>query len=883
MYRQSGMTRVLRLVFVFLCLRHASASTALPLEEMLISLKADILEASVDAIREFQRDSSDTSHVYHSVVASTMDKPREDIARADAEQAIETELEFEEFVAGRDVTLEDGATVGGVDVSEEVVTTDNHHEVQGHLDFKDNVTVWSLYASTVQGVDMDDLARQAVTVDGEVLIRAGKRVRGTLAVDGGISLDGRFCGKDVDAFFRVASTDSPVRLGNVTVVGSVKLKENLKTGLLNNLPYPIEAIDRLDRKTPWRLKGVEGTLTVAGPVEVDGLVQGLSLPTDVVPLNGPVLVPAPKTFYGTVKFLDKLYLNGTLNNMWPDSVLSTPSEPRNAFKNVIFKGKVHVRGTIRTPKIFDLEFYELINDIIMREEIESSGTLVFESPKILDELRATAAFTKNRNDTESVLYLVSRKKNATIKGKKYFSLGGFKDAMTASVNGFQLKDLADCLSSKRDQVIPQRFQLPRASFETLDIRGTVNLDDLADLRSETDTAELAIFQEKVKVEELVIRGGLDIRGNRLSGTGWNRFLEHRASLSRPQELWGDYEVDAVATDAMTVREVNEVDFEKFLGAVVGRDEKEVTIRSPKRMEAIYAKDVECLKGINGQKLSELGNRAVWLAKDNYLVGDWTFDEELEVEHFEALGELQGLNVADMADDIIYPNEDAAIPAVKIFIHGMSVQGNLNASRINEKPMADVLTKSGDQNITGFVEFKDVMVRKSMEVEGKLGRVEVEELAALARELQRGVFSLSRVHGGDIVFEHPVHISGNLNVTGSVNSHHLKPLLKSAVRVDRPTEITAVKKFTGKVNSLKDIKAGKVEGEVFREVARDLVLKRGHHVVPGRKVFPSLSVKGVLVEEQLVVRGRVDGTRLEEVLADALRLNRSEESPGWTFF
>ena len=53
-------------------------------------------------------------------------------------------------------------------------------------------------------------------------------------------------------------------------------------------------------------------------------------------------------------------------------------------------------------------------------------------------------------------------------------------------------------------------------------------------------------------------------------------------------------------------------------------------------------------------------------------------------------------------------------------------------------------------------------------------------------------------GGDIVFEHPVHISGNLNVTGSVNRQLLKPLLKSAVRVDRPVEITAVKKFAGKV-------------------------------------------------------------------------------------
>ena len=49
-----------------------------------------------------------------------------------------------------------------------------------------------------------------------------------------------------------------------------------------------------------------------------------------------------------------------------------------------------------------------------------------------------------------------------------------------------------------------------------------------------------------------------------------------------------------------------------------------------------------------------------------------------------------------------------------------------------------------------MEFKDVVVGKSMEVEGKLGRVEVEELATLARELQRGVFSLSRVHGDPIL-------------------------------------------------------------------------------------------------------------------------------------
>ena len=665
-------------------------------------------------------------------------------------------------------------SINGLNVAKDIIKLNQgSYRVASPVVFQSPVTFFnSLRTPNIGNINLESFLSRVIISDVEQVIT------------GPILLAGRvFFGHPVEsAYFNGLHLNSVtndlvrldtqvVSLGSKVFARSVNFPNSLIVdGNVNGIRIPEQLLLTSVPQTISAPKRFVHHHTFESQVVVKRTVDGISIPQDIVTLSGGDHLPVV-TFANGIDVFS--HVTAGLVDTVDLSVLAYESvkASHGVLFNPILNGPVFVNGDIIvTGPINGQDVSFLARDVIRHYQsgiVAVKGTKFFRGPLSIPAVRVDllnghplSAFASiGGNEVFSHMQFISASFNRTT-------------VKSESVNGINILKLhANRISLYLPGFLPHGInflhELRVSQGLTLDgsIQNIVPTRDLVLKSAHQEVTGTKHFLNLKIVHSLKSHNGANCR--LVDGVNITWIKARSVSLVAPQamDLTRIVLENSGAQSLMTER-IGRISLRDFLPNVMVKSQPQ-KIASSKRFNGLVSSynDVTSRYGINGIKLDQLDKHAIHLVGSTTIDRAVIFTENLRVNRDVQVNRLiNKISLPDFLPKVLYKTGHSVVQSPVTLYGPLQVLGDINTPSVNNMWIPEVsLLKKYDQTIDAIALIPNITFLRNVIVGGTVNRIDLDRF-------DRSIMKLDRpnVFPGDLRFETHVQVRLEVNVKGTVS-------------------------------------------------------------------------------------------------------------------
>lgn len=600
-------------------------------------------------------------------------------------------------------------------------------------------------------------------------------------------------------------------------------------------------------------------------------------------------------------------MKGEITGKDLDAFLSNPllKDTTNIKSKVIFKNLI-VEGDVIVQNKFNDSNWDILKDIVPKstQPLTINSLKTFEGNVFVENgLNVQSGFINNRRIKE--FFTIDTDQDITtdeLNGEIIFD-NLQVDGLFDGVNITDLTDSTMKLTGDQtvsaDLVFEDDFDNPdsviiedRAASviaKSLEVTETCNNWMVPDaLYIENDNSIILNSPEfnRLYIDQLVIDGNLET-SFKISGVNLDDFDKVRLSKTQFREITAPYEIGRAKMQSLDFKYLNGQKKEDISTFVTKMDNIHSEIAAGKvniRNLRVNGK-LDVLR-INGIDLQQLTEDAVWLKEDSYISEPITFIDNISVRELLLAGNVGNKHFENFMHDIVQKTDDSTtFTGKKTYMNGLEVRGNVAADYINSIHVPNLLNINSKQTLEGTAYINgNVNIYENIQTNGIVNEVSMQKLSKFVKYARNNEYHLegdvsfadgtfidnfivnglvndlynpenilnSVVHIHDdnnfennIVFNGPVIIRNNLDISNVYNGVNVKDLLENIIFLNDDGVINSSLEFKepltvhGTLNIFHNLQGNMLKGCSIEEWKKSAIVLDQSHKVFGRKHFHDL--------------------------------------------
>ena len=669
-----------------------------------------------------------------------------------------------------------------------------------------------------------------------------------------------------DSIQNLIFIDEKTNVTNILHFSNVSLKsknisaENLATSSckINGIIICELSADIVRQNSTDVIHGVKefvANQNIGDDLEIEGTINGLEFPDDVVTIPGDNIITANKTFESEIVF-QSLNVSGKINEVdLAEESLSIIRDENvtgiNTFNESVYAKEMLVGGRLDGIDIKELEkdtlSLTLDQNVTGRKKfsskyglsslgnisvsgltngidldkwcrnimtLNSSSSLKFTKKVIFEDgvdIIGNITIKGKLNDVifPDEIVLVDKKQNIT-------GLKVFMEEMTVkgSVKATGLVDgvnLSDVVSLSGDDVITGRktFNASLKLLENLNVAATTYVDNV-------DISELQ-------------RNMLTINGSQ-NVSGLSTFVSF--------ETRGPLEVQKYLDDLLV-----EFYVQLMRDAVLLKGDQVISGRKSFLKDIVVAENITVSGLLNGKAFPR-----AFLDKfsDQIITGKYVIKDLKSATNANITAEIDGIDLEQLERDLITIDTEQVVKGVKTFGGDLQVTGEIKVCcGVNNISLSSLLTKNTEQILTSK-EFDSIVVTGGLEVVANnvsvtttVDGVDLSNVTNRLMSADKDQILKNKIEFNNVVF------SGSL-IIDTINDVNLTEFAKDVVMLDTNQVITSEKNFSEITIGGNLVTNSTIDGIDVSSVSTDVVRVNGNHNISGKVVFDALKVENITV-------------------------------------
>lgn len=631
-------------------------------------------------------------------------------------------------------------------------------------------------------------------------------------------------------------------------------------------------------------------LAVAFEIDLDdGKIDGVS-PNRLISLAGGAYLPDETTFADNLELIHGLIVTNSSNIEGPymDKFLSNPTlmqeklvQAACAFRNLRVEGKVIIKGLLNERDLVsELDEYiyqtenpmqvygfkefrvaqveDLQTDLINGRDLNTFVTLNTEQTLVLSELVGN----KFRFDSMQLHGLFDFINLTELNDK---SIRTFGDQVTE----------AHIILSRLEEENPVKPEV-ELTAKNIVIRNTLNTFP-ADVY--LDSTNIFAYQGTLEGADVTI-GRLYLNGALyghpvINGQHVEAFNELRWSKSKVQTITSPVTIHNLINSDFHLTRINSMGHRELAAALsLMNDFKD-------QFHKHHIHELHITKGanfefINEEDMHHLLSNVVWLNQSNVVLHDVTFLENVRTEDAVILkGRLNGK--FNFLQEVVWKDrgQGMRLKGRVEFRKGIVVEGQMNATLVNEVPVGNLLTKK-DPTIHA-----DLVLNRSLKVHSKLTAPywimfdnfqakELNDIYAYDAGQDMHIITLDRVHFDAAPVIPHLFVAGDLN-----DIPNIVDFLNTIQLVDDPRIVLKMSKSVLSKFWFENLQVEFINGLNLEEFMKHAVVRTNGSTtkeIAGKVQFSNI-VESSTVESQDIIVDRINGRDTDEWFRDAVQLSQ----------
>ncbi|XP_066279649.1 uncharacterized protein [Branchiostoma lanceolatum] len=655
-------------------------------------------------------------------------------------------------------------TVDGVNLTEllqDMATLSGDQVIRGHKTFSSSTFVENnlIMDGTLNGIDLSEdavLLNSSQTITGTKVFKNGMVVEGALAMEGSLHVEQQVNGVDLNdlAHNRVTLWTDQVILGRKTFYDQVIVEGDAAVdGTVNGLHLQEFVEDMMLSSTPQTVTGRKvflGQMTVEGDVITNGTVDGVDmseLMEEVIYLDKEQNITGNKVFSDPVVvqgdlFVEELVDGVNITQLEQDMVYST-GERQVITGTTTFLDGFHVEG--------DIHVHYMVQGMDISEELWTvsddqviTGQYVFQCNVTFHQDLEIQETVNGLDLSEDVLQWMTLDDPQDVYGNLTFDSTVFVTEnleVTGTINGVDLsKCLGDAVMVAGDQVISGTKHF----LGHLTIHGDLFVENVNEVKWPDFVGDIVtihgdeeITGTKTFLGEVVMNSTVTVHGNmwgggQVDGVDLTLMQEEAIYLDEQQQVTGCKSFSS--PDGMVVEgnviihgkvnSINMTDVVMTTGAQVITGEKTF-------LDGIKVNGNVQLTGLlDGVNLTEAEADTLKVSGNQVILGKKVFLTDVTVTGDVSMADGVLLNGFDVSEEAVTLHTDQSILASKSFHGKVILQGDIMVyGQVAGQDLVKLMTDprlSSSQTIYGNVVFlKDIVFQQEVFINGAVNGINLE--------------------------------------------------------------------------------------------------------------------------------------------------------------
>ncbi|XP_038063895.1 uncharacterized protein LOC119734461 [Patiria miniata] len=814
------------------------------------------------------------------------------LVKLTGDQTIDGKVTFGKNVSLSNAHLHVNGEIDGIDVPDDVMTISSTQTANGFLTFT-NATTFTSNVRVDGEVNGLNLTTDVVTTHLDHVVAGTKTVRRDLElVQDAIVADGKTVDSvDLSTFASgaVSRTKGGIVSGVITFQGGVNIEGELRTDLVDGVnvtELDNSAVLKHTTQTIYGNKSINGNLIATNDIGANSKING-ALPSEFVLLRTPGgTIRTPVRFAQNVSVEGDITINGRLNDLKiPDDVV-TINDTQDIYGSVTFTQDISVTGDIE------------INDTVTLAGVDISElpvTTVSISNTSLQTVSGVKTFTQNVDALGNITV------DQLINGVNLTKL----QRQILSLTRPQVIDLP--VEVRGRLVIRGNLQLVNDTIDGYQLsRDLVRLDDDSSITgyktfkdfvnisgdlllgpginiSGVDLPELnrtviklvavqTIDGDVLIKDDVVMKGDLNISGT-VNGLD---ISEDVVTLDGTQTITGDIEFDSVmvtadvTTSTLSVSgEVNGVDLDDLYSDAVMTDGPGVSVTSPVTFDQLQVDNGLQVGGtVDGVNVTDFAENVVTLSGDQTISGTLEFTSDLAFSENLTVQNVSGIHFDSFVESVVLKDTNGAITGEKTFSRNVTVIGDItvddlingvNLESLNQTYLSRTLAQSlsGLRTFTKNITVDNVILSPDAYVDGIRPSEDLVLINLGGDEVHGTLWFIS------------LEIDGNMDIGKTLNDIDLIEFNKSVVWLEGPGQnITGLWTLGGGVHVIGDIamlEDMEVNGVDISDLADVLVNNNQTDTI----TLPAVFKGPVTIDGDVEGDGLINGVNLTFIYSDAV--------------
>ncbi len=625
------------------------------------------------------------------------------------------------------------------------------------------------------------------------------------------------------------------------------------------------------------------------PVVVNGLIDGLRLPQDIVRLS------LNETIFGPIIFGQSIISNKKIDvhhlvdgvdlselNLYSLKLNDKMIRSDVRFNRAVTVGVIDLNGIVNG---INLDY--LYKEAIFKgsPHVEIRGTKLFKTHVEFPQLFVERLNGQNIND------FVSTTKNETIYAQKHFAT--FTSFNTISVKGLIDKVNIDNLFnnslslSKPERITGTKNFLEQITTDSISVGKKINgILPQVDIVLKSKFQEIngtKIFNRNLNVQNLKSRNSLSLKGkvdNILINDLNSRVVKLNSHKSIPLH------VVLMSCNASTVevyRNINGINISDFANNVMSLTKPQVIYSLKTFKNDQHFSHIMSSKGVNGLSLKALNAEAVHLNGFSQIRAPFTFANNIRFQNPIVMnGVVNGVNLSYIARDSVYKTGPNLISGYNVFKSGFQVRGDIKANRLNGIDLSnELLTNIRDHTIRGKVKFtKSLNISNSVMISGRINGLDLSEFNKKVMKTNN-----KNLITGNLEMTGPIKVLSNLNIAGKLNGINLNNFFSDVLFFNGNQEIHGLKTMSS-VQFLNQLNTSIINGINIPQALKEIIFIDGpiEQYVNSLKIFTNeIKSNGLLQSNGVVNIRNINDINLFNLDTDTIRINRANTLYGVQYF
>ncbi|KAE8740680.1 hypothetical protein FOCC_FOCC013829, partial [Frankliniella occidentalis] len=567
-----------------------------------------------------------------------------------------------------DIDLPPQGTVGGVDLSEEVLIAGR--QFPGIVQFDEVTVEGDLTVNVINTVDMNPHNLKSI-VNGSQILKTFDMldVGGQLSVE---RINGFLWSNIVE---RIVWRDQPAVVTGLTEIDGVLTADSMKIEQLNGLNFPDDFVLKNANKSQ---------LITASKKFNDKLMVGtvdFAKTIDGVPVNALVTKTTDQYLNGELKLAEAdiigdIKVDGAVNGIRLNRQKSPPLGPNVVVSSNVQFTNLTVDGTIQIINTLNEQiFKDVVQDILVVPPT-SHGQVFLDGKKTLlgslkvDNVMVSSGLVNGRKiadiariDSPQTFHGGKTIQKAVFNNLQVTGLVDGVDVVELNAEAVRLTGVQDTLSHLTFTESSKIFAAELIISEQLGntpVTDTIlpTSEDMCGPRSTNLTCYI-----KGPVITDVMRVAGNVIGDKICGWNLIDFENRRMSQSRPQTILGGYTFgDVTVTKHINVSYINGVPVHTLARETapppppVYEDLAKLLIDGGFTIdELVIEGHIETLAGVNTFNLTRIAEKAIKLNGSNTISGSLSFEDIVTVSSLDVTGPVDGHNLAFEIEDAVIKN------------------------------------------------------------------------------------------------------------------------------------------------------------------------------------------------------------------------------------